>query len=145
MDNSRAPVAPLDRAARASLPLARLLRLYLDPFALFADASTGPIAAREEALAFNRTMRRMLIVYLRRWSAIGAMFYLAIIPFDLLGGERTSMAIPAAAFALAFCMAVSVIAYTLVAYVFLRAPGRKPAVRPTVPAFNRRKELSKCE
>ena len=40
----------LKREARSRLPLARQVLIYLDPFALFKDASSGPARARESAL-----------------------------------------------------------------------------------------------
>ena len=47
----------LIRAERARLPLQWQVLLYLDPFALFKDASNGPAPARARALSYNRTMR----------------------------------------------------------------------------------------
>lgn len=60
----------LTREGRAALPLARLLMLYLDPFALFMDASRGPASLRERALSHNRAQRPILLTYLRRWIVI---------------------------------------------------------------------------
>ena len=60
----------LNGEARSRLPLARQLLLYLDPFALFKDASQGPAPAREHALSYNRAMRWMLVPYIRRWMVI---------------------------------------------------------------------------
>ena len=54
-------------ARRARLPLARQVLIYLDPFALFKDASSGPAPARARALSYNRAMRWMLVPYIRRW------------------------------------------------------------------------------
>src|SRR5262245_13628463 len=64
--------------ARAGLPLLQLLRLYLDPGALFKDASRGSACARERALTYNRRMRWMLVPYIRRWTAITASFFFGI-------------------------------------------------------------------
>ena len=59
---------------RARLGLTRLLRLYLDPFALFKNVSAGPPRSQAEALQYNRRHRDMLLAYLRRcpssaWSS----------------------------------------------------------------------------
>ena len=51
---------------RAKLPLARQVLLYLDPFALFMDASSGPRQVRERARRYNQAMRWMLVPYRRR-------------------------------------------------------------------------------
>jgi len=53
----------LKRDARSRLPLTRQILIYLDPFALFKDASQGPAPARERALSYNRAMRWMLVPY----------------------------------------------------------------------------------
>src|SRR6185436_18499728 len=83
----------LTRDARARLPLLALLRLYLDPGALFKDVSRGTAQARSRALDYNRRMRWMLIPYLKRWSMICASFFVGIEP-----AEAVSL-VPAAALA----------------------------------------------
>jgi hypothetical protein len=97
----------LRRERRAALPLWRQCLLYLDPFALFKDASRGPLRAREQALLYNRAMRWMLLAYLRRWAAIAV---------GLLA------AIPAAAAAVGACVALTVLAVIVAVYVLLGAP-----------------------
>jgi hypothetical protein len=103
----------LRRDVRSRLPLARQLQLYLDPFALFKDASRN----REPALSYNRAMRWMLVSYLRRWLTIAASLFLAIAPAEALAAQATIL--PAAAFAVGFCIAVAVLATTAAAYVLL--------------------------
>ena len=44
----------------------RLLRLYLDPFALFKS-----IAEEADALEYNRRHRGLLLGYAKRWAMIG--------------------------------------------------------------------------
>ena len=73
----------LKRDARSRLPLARQILIYLDPFALFKDASSGPVRARESALTYNRAMRWMLLPYIRRWMAIAASLALLIAPASI--------------------------------------------------------------
>src|SRR6267143_4629362 len=84
---------------RAALPLARQFLLYLDPFALFKDASKGPARVRERALSYNRAMRWVLLPYIRRWLAIAASLFLSIAPIEALAAQAAFFAIPAAAIA----------------------------------------------
>ncbi len=112
--------ALLARDVRARLPLGRQLLLYLDPFALFKDASRGPAWMRERALAYNRTMRWMLLAYIRRWMVIAALLLLGIAPAEALAAERTLVIVlPAAASAVGFCVAVTVALFTLAVYLLL--------------------------
>lgn len=103
----------LTREARARLPLLHLLRLYLDPGALFKDASRGSARARELAHSYNRRMRWMLVPYMQRWTLIGASFFLGIAPAE------AASPIPAAAFALGCSISIIVIGCIAVAYIIL--------------------------
>jgi len=103
----------LTREARSRLPLARQLLLYLDPVALFNDASTG----RERALSCNRARRWMLLPYLRRWTLIALSLFVAIAPAEALAADATIL--PAATIAVGFCIAVVVLVCTATAYVLL--------------------------
>jgi hypothetical protein len=111
--------ALLTREARARLPAARLLRLYLDPFALFKDASCGPAPARRRARSYNRAMRWMLVPYLRRWSVIAAAFFAGIAPAEALHAGTSLSLVPAAALAVGCSIAVVVIGCTALIYFFL--------------------------
>jgi hypothetical protein len=106
----------LTREARARLPFLRLVRIYLDPGALFMDATRGTAITRQRALAYNRRMRWMLLAYMRRWGVIAAFLIFAIEPAQAMSW------IPAAACAVTGSIAVTVIAVTLVAYWLLGAP-----------------------
>jgi len=108
--------------ARSRLPLARQLLIYLDPFALFKDASQGPAPARERALSYNRAMRWMLLPYIRRWVAIAASLALLISPAEAAAAQQAAFAIPMAAIAVGCCIAVTVAACTMAVYLLL---GRK--------------------
>ena len=94
---------------RERLPLGRLLRLYLDPFALLKNVSAGPPRSQQEALRYNRQQRKMLLAYLRRWSAIA----LACLSSDLAlahaapGGPL--LGVPFVGFELGFAFAVCVV------------------------------------
>lgn len=114
--------ALLQRDVRASLSLGQQLLLYLDPFALFKDASRGSAAARERALAYNRAMRWVLLLYIRRWTMIAALFSLGIAPAQTLAAERSLFIIPAATLAVGACIAVAVLVSTAFAYCLLRTP-----------------------
>ncbi len=114
--------ALLARDARARLPLRFQLLLYLDPFALFKDASNGPAWMRERALAYNRAMRWMLLPYIRRWAMIAAVLLLGIAPAEALAAERSLVVVlPAAAAAVGFCVAVTVALVSLAVYLLLGA------------------------
>lgn len=113
----------LDRKARAALPLRRQLLLYLDPFALFMDASRGTTAVRRRALAYNRAMRWMLVPYMKRWTAIAAALFAGIAPAEALAAEGALALVPAAAFAVGFCIALTVTFCICAAYLLLGACG----------------------
>ena len=108
---------------RAKLPLGRQVLLYLDPFALFMDASSGPRQVRERALHYNRAMRWMLVPYLRRWALIAAVLSLGIIPTEALAAQSPLFIIPTAAIAVGCCIALTVTALTAAVYLLLGSPG----------------------
>jgi len=109
----------LIREQRARLPLPRQVVLYLDPFALFKDASEGPPPARERALSYNRAMRWILVDYIRRWILIASSLFLAIAPAEALAAEVRIFIIPAAAFAVGASIAVTVTLLTFAVYLLL--------------------------
>jgi hypothetical protein len=117
--------ALLEPRRRAGLPFAVQLRLYLDPFALFKDTRRGSHWVQAEAIAYNRAMRWMLLTYLRRWVVLAAASFFCIVPLEAFSASRAELALPAAAFAVAFCIAASVSAYTLIAFFLLSAPPRR--------------------
>jgi hypothetical protein len=109
------------REARARLPLWALLRLYLDPGALFKDVSRGSAAVRRSALSYNRRMRHLLLPYMRRWMAIAAVLVFAIFPAEALHAQTSFSLVPAAALAVAGSVAITVIACIAVGYFLLGA------------------------
>jgi hypothetical protein len=111
--------ALLERERRAALPLARQILLYLDPFALFKDASRGSRFARECALSYNRSLRGILIAYIRRWLMIAAVLFLGITPAEAMAAHGAAYLIPAAAFAVGTCIAVTVAAVMVAVYFLL--------------------------
>ena len=112
----------LNGEARSRLPLLRQFLIYLDPFALFKDASQGPQRARERALSYNRAMRWMLLPYIRRWVAIAASAALLISPAEAAAAQTAVFAIPMVALAVACCIALTVAVVTVAVYLLL---GRK--------------------
>ena len=109
----------LDGEARARLPLAHQVLIYLDPFALFKDASSGPAPARARALSYNRAMRWMLVPYIRRWLVIAASLALLIAPAEAAAAQEELYAIPMAAIAVGCCIAVTIVAVTIAVYLLL--------------------------
>lgn len=109
----------LRRERRAALPLARQFHLYLDPFALFKDASRGSRFARECALSYNRAMRWVLLPYLRRWALIAALLFLGITPAEAMAAHGPAFLIPAAALAVGTCLALTVTAVIAAVYFLL--------------------------
>ena len=109
----------LTREGRAALPLARLLLIYLDPFALFMDASRGPAWRRERALSYNRERRGILLTYIRRWLLIAAGSFLGIAPSQALAAHAPLFLIPVVGFGIGFSVALSVVACTAAAYLLL--------------------------
>ena len=116
--------ALLDGEARSRLPLARQVLIYLDPFALFKDASSGPAPVRARALSYNRAMRWMLLPYIRRWVVIAASLALLISPAEAAAARQELLALPVAAIAVGCCIAVTIVAVTGAVYLLL---GRKAA------------------
>ena len=103
----------LTREARAGLPTMQLLRLYFDPGALFKDASHGSTYRRQQALAYNCSIRWILLAYLRRWGLIAATLFVGIAPAEAISH------LPAAAVAVACTIALLVTGCTAVSYVLL--------------------------
>lgn len=106
-------------AERAKLSLGRQILLYLHPFALFMDASRGARHERERALRYNRSMRWMLLPYLKRWAFIAAVLFLGIVPGEALAGQSPMFLIPMAAIAVASCLALTLTLLTAAVYLLL--------------------------
>jgi len=109
----------LKSEARSRLPLLRQILIYLDPFALFKDASSGSAQARARALSYNRAMRWILVPYIRRWMAIAASLGLLISPAEAAASQQSIFAIPMAAIAVGCCIAVTIAAVTVAVYLLL--------------------------
>jgi len=105
--------------SRARLPFARQLLIYLNPFALFKDASLGTAMVRERALSYNRAMRWMLVAYMRRWILIAAGSFVGIAPAEAAAAQASFFILPAAAFAVSACIAFTVTFLTFAAWMLL--------------------------
>lgn len=110
------PEALIEKETRSRLPLGRQVMLYLDPFALFKDASRGPMRARERALSYNCAMRWMLVPYIRRWTAIAGALGLMIAPAEAAAAGAT---VVPAALAAGCCVAATVVVVTGAVYLLL--------------------------
>lgn len=108
---------------RAQLPFGRLLALYLDPFALFKDASRGSTAVRAAARRYNRALRWVLLAYLQRWLLIALALFVATLPAERYTPLLPLLKIPAAACAVGACLALAVLLWTVIAYLLLAAPA----------------------
>jgi hypothetical protein len=112
--------ALLDPGARARLALRRQLHLYLDPFALFKDATRGPAHQRERALSWNRRMKWMLVPYIRRWLFIACALFLGIAPAEAMAAQYQPLSVlPATMLAVGFCIAFVVVTCASAAYLLL--------------------------
>ena len=116
--------ALLHGEARAKLPLRRQLLLYLDPFALFMDASRGSRQARERALRYNCAMRWVLVPYVRRWALIAMVLFLGIVPGEALAAQSPVFLYPTAAIAAGCCIALTISLFTTAVYLLLGSWGR---------------------
>jgi hypothetical protein len=117
--------ALLTREARARLPLTRQLRLYLDPFAFFKDASTGNDWTRRHARSYNCERRSILLTYIRRWLMIALASFLGITSAEALAAHVPLFIIPAAGFGISCSVAAAVTAWASAAYLLLSTEARR--------------------
>ncbi len=104
---------------RAGLSFGQLLRLYLDPFALFRSITVGDARAQEQALQYNRRHRRILLAYARRWAMIAIACIAAAAPLGALARTDPVLAVPVIGLELGFSLAVCVLLLALAVYVLL--------------------------
>src|SRR6478672_1206112 len=91
---------------RARLSFWQLLRLYLDPFALFKNATTGTRWAQAQALQYNRRHRRILLAYVRRWALIGLACITSLLPLGAAARSEPALIVPILGLELGFSAAV---------------------------------------
>ena len=105
--------------ARAGLPFRKVLRLYLDPFALFKNVNAGNGAAQHQALAYNRSHRGMLLVYAKRWALIGLACVAALLSLSSFARAEPALLIPMLGLELVFSTAVVVLFLSVAVYLVL--------------------------
>ncbi|HZQ75352.1 MAG TPA: hypothetical protein VFB08_20755 [Burkholderiales bacterium] len=104
---------------RARLPLWQLVRLYLDPFALFKNASAGTPGAQAEALDYNRRHRRILLAYAWRWLVIGGGCLGGMSLLAALARAEPVLIVPIVGLEIGFSAAVCALLLSLAVYVLL--------------------------
>lgn len=109
----------LTREARSQVSFARLLLIYLFPFALLKSYDADTHSARERAVAHNRSVRWMLPLYIRRWLVIAAAFVVATYASGALSQELPAFAVPAAVCGAGSCFSVSIVLMTAIVYLAL--------------------------
>lgn len=115
--------ALLSRDVRARLPFKRLLVLYLHPFSLFKDASRGSLLVRASALAYNRSKRWLLLIYLRRWLTIAAASFLGVASSEALAAQHKPFIVLTVGMGMSFALAVVVAISAAICYLML---GQRP-------------------
>ena len=95
-------------------PFRQLLRLYLDPFALFKNTAVEP-----GALEYNRRHRRMLLIYLRRWATIAVVCLALIVRLAALARGQPLVWIPLAALEVLFSSGLCMGFLSIAAYIVL--------------------------
>jgi hypothetical protein len=96
-----------------------LLRLYLDPFALFKNVTVGTPASQESALQYNRRHRDMLLSYIRRWALIAVFCVVTMVPLAGLARAEPALCVPIVGLEIGFSTAVSMLLLSLAVYLIL--------------------------
>ncbi len=89
----------------------RLLRLYLDPFALFKSIGT-----EADALEYNRRHRGILLIYMRRWTAIAALCAGGMFPLAAMARAEPMLSLPVLGLELGFSAAVCMLLLAVAVY-----------------------------
>ena len=119
MDSDRKVEALAQPEFRARLSFWQLLRLYLDPFALFKNATIGTRCAQAQALQYNRRHRRILLTYVGRWAVIGVACISSALPLAAIARSEPVLMVPILGLELGFSMAVCALLLALAVYVLL--------------------------
>ena len=104
---------------RARLPLLQLVRLYLDPLALFKCVTVGSAAERAAARRYNREHRGVLLQYLRRWTVIALGCLASVNPLASAAGADPVLCVPFVGVELGFAVAVCAIGISAAVYIVL--------------------------
>jgi hypothetical protein len=131
MDRDREVEALARPEVRAALSFWALLRLYLDPFVLFKNVTTGTRWAQAQALQYNCRHRRMLLAYVRRWAVIGLACITSLLPLAAVARTEPVLLVPILGLELGFSTAVCVLLLALSVYVLLGIEDRDHPHTPT--------------
>ena len=104
---------------RADLPLRRIVRLYFDPFALFKNVNAGSGVAQQQALAYNRSHRGMLLAYARRWALIGLACVTALLGLSGYARAEPVLLVPMLGLEIGFTAAVVSLLLSIAVYLVL--------------------------
>ena len=109
----------MDRTTTGELPLLHLAYRYWFFGWLFRDVERGTWLERQAARRHNRQCAQWLPVYIRRWMVLCSAFYASGIVLEFAG----LLAGASIAFTTA-CLAVTVVAVAMAAWLVLSGPGR---------------------
>ena len=110
---------------RVRLSFWQLLRLYLDPFALFGNVNAGSIWAQAQAWQYNCRHRHMLLAYAKRWLVIAMACMALMQPLAALAGAEPVLFVPIVGLELGFSTAVCALLLSLAVYVILGIEAKK--------------------
>ena len=111
--------------ARSQLSFWQLLRLYLDPFALFRNVNDESPWAQTQAWQYNCSHRRMLLAYARRWLVIAIACMAIMHPLGALARSAPVLFVPIAGLELGFSTALCALVFSLTVYVILGIEAKK--------------------
>lgn len=109
---------------RAQLSFWQLLRLYLDPFALFRNVNAGSLWTQAQALQYNCRHRHMLLAYAKRWAVIAIACMAGMQPLAALASTAPVLFVPIVGLELGFSAAVCALLLSLAVYVILGIEAR---------------------
>lgn len=109
----------LEPQRRSALPLRVLLRLYLDPFVLFKNANRGNVFSRRAAFEYNKRLRWILVLYMRRWLCIASACLLALNPASALAQSNAFFLVPTIGLGIAFTVGFMALLLSAVTYFVL--------------------------
>ena len=96
-----------------------LLRLYLDPFVLFKNVNCGTLFNQRAALNYNKALRWVLVLYLRRWFCIASACLLALNPAASMAATNPVFLVPAVGLGLTFTVGFVAVIVIGAAYLML--------------------------
>jgi hypothetical protein len=96
------------------LPFSQLLRLYLDPFALFKNIHVEP-----DGLEYNRCQRGVLLIYVRRWATIAVLCAGGMAPLGAMARAEPILFIPIIGLELGFATGLCMLLLAIAVYIVL--------------------------